>query len=203
MVADAPPDGAHRVLEPIALGAQHAHQLPAPPEQGIERGRDRIGQRPWGRADAFRKQREDVGVDAVRLRELAGGPGEVSDLPGVDHHDRQLGRRDGGDSRPFVAPGGLKDDEGGRQVPEPHPEAREATRIVGHAPPGVPGTHSHDQLGLRDVNANHGSGLRHEYTSSGRSCHVGPTLRMRAGIPGNCSGSDHGTGNAQATVRSA
>ena len=205
VVADAPPDGAHRVLEPIALGAQHAHQLPAPPEQGIERGRDRIGQRPWGRADAFRKQREDVGVDAVRLRELAGGPGEVSDLPGVDHHDRQLGRRDGGDSRPFVAPGGLKDDEGGRQVPEPHPEAREATRIVGHAPPGVPGTHSHDQLGLRDVNANHGSGLRHEYTSSGADGPATSAQPCGCGLEstGNCSGSDHGTGNAQATVRSA
>ena len=128
---------------------------------------------------------------------------EPASVGGVDPPAGPLVRAGGGDGRPFGAAGGLEDDEGRRQLPEPRPEAREAARIVGHAPPVIPGTHGHDQFGLRDVNANHGSGLGHEDTSIGRSCHVGPTLRMRAGIPGNCSGSDHGTGNAQATVRSA
>jgi hypothetical protein len=72
-----------------------------------------VRQGPGHGPDPLGEEREHLGVDRVRLGELAGGFGEIAHLAGVGDHDRQPGRGERGDHRGLVAPGGLEHDERG------------------------------------------------------------------------------------------
>jgi hypothetical protein len=57
------------------------------------------------------KRAKDIGVDAIGLRQLARGLGEVAHLPRIDHHDWEPRRGERADAEQLVAVGHLEDDE--------------------------------------------------------------------------------------------
>jgi hypothetical protein len=72
-----------------------------------------VGQCAGSRPHSFREEGQRVGVDSIRLGELARGAGEVAHLPRVGHDQRQPGRGDRSHDGALVSPGGLQDDERG------------------------------------------------------------------------------------------
>ena len=74
-----------------------------------------LGIRHWaGRgADGFGKEGDDPRVEPFGLGQLAGRPGEVADLPGIDDGHGQPGAGQGGGDRDLIAAGGLQDNDGG------------------------------------------------------------------------------------------
>ena len=111
--ANAAPDRNPGMLEPIAFGPQHPHELPPARQQRVEGLRCLIGQRTRRRTDPLGEQRQDVGVETIRRGQLAGRPSEVADLPRVDHHHRLPPRGQRRHGRSFIAPRRLNHYEDG------------------------------------------------------------------------------------------
>ncbi len=78
-----------RVLQAIHLGRAHVAKLPTTRDQrrhALPRG---ARTRPRRRPHAFREERQEVCIEAIRLRELACRLAEIAYLPGIDDDDRQ------------------------------------------------------------------------------------------------------------------
>ena len=99
------------MCEPVSLGDDHLEHLASTGQQRVERGRRLIRPRPGLGAHALGEQRQRLGVELIRLRELAGGPGEVAHLPGIRHHDGHPRRRERRDDGPLVPARRLEDHE--------------------------------------------------------------------------------------------
>ena len=127
-------DGRARVGEPIAFGGQHVEELAAPREEGLEGLGGGIGQETRRRVHALGKERQDLGVDVIRLGELAGPACKVAHMTRIGDHQREAGGGQGGDHRAFVAAGGFEDDEGDGQRLEAAGERGEAGLIVADGP---------------------------------------------------------------------
>ena len=90
VLLDALLDSRQREAEPILLGGDHVDDLAPAPYDRVERTGILVGQDPDLGPYAFAEEREHVGVDCIGLGELAGRPGEVTYLPRVRDHDRDL-----------------------------------------------------------------------------------------------------------------
>ena len=164
-VADPTSHRRRRVLQPIPFGAQHPDELPTPREQASSRP-TLIGKRPRRRADA-------LGKSASRSASM---PSDFASCPVARAKSRTwrgFATSTGSctaasGQRPPVRTHPSKHDERGHQVLETRTEASYTSLIVRHRPPVAAGTNGHNQLGFRDVNANHGSWGRHPCPSSGR-----------------------------------
>ena len=82
-------DSPHRQGKPLLFGQQHLEQLPAPRQPALQRLGELVRERPQLRPHGLGEVRQDRRVEGVRLGELPHGAREVSDLTGIDHHDRQ------------------------------------------------------------------------------------------------------------------
>ena len=71
------------------------------------------------------------GVDPVRLRQLAAGPGEVPGLAGVDHADGEAAVMQGLEEGPVHPAGGLDDGPLRAAVPQDAGDLAEAVPVVG------------------------------------------------------------------------
>ena len=92
---DMPVDGlehARLACETAAVFLRHDHldDLPPARHQFAERQGFAVGHAPRGRADGLGEVGDRGGVEAIGLGELAGRPGEVAHLTGIDHRERQL-----------------------------------------------------------------------------------------------------------------
>ena len=91
-----PVDGlehARLACETAAVFLRHDHldDLPPARHQFAERQGFAVGHAPRGRADGLGEVGDRGGVEAIGLGELAGRPGEVAHLTGIDHREsRQL-----------------------------------------------------------------------------------------------------------------
>ena len=134
VLGDAAADGEQCVLETVALGDQHFEHLATTGQQSVKSIGRLIGQRPGVGTHALRKERQGIGIDPIGFGELAGGPGEVTDLARVGHDQREPGRREGGDGGALVSASGLHHDER-RGVPaQALEQCLDASLIIGHGP---------------------------------------------------------------------
>ena len=92
----------------MALGRHHVQALTTARDERLELLQGRVRQRPRRGVHPFRKERQEMRIQAVRFRELSGGFGEVADLTRIRHHHGKAGGGQGGDERSFVAPGGFE-----------------------------------------------------------------------------------------------
>ena len=74
----------------VFLRHDHLDDLPPARHQFAERQGFAVGHAPRGRADGLGEVGDRGGVEAIGLGELAGRPGEVAHLTGIDHRERQL-----------------------------------------------------------------------------------------------------------------
>lgn len=80
---DAAANSRHGVLETVTFGADHPEDLTPPRQQCIQGLGAVVGQCAGSRPHSFREEGQRVGVDSIRLGELARGAGEVAHLPGL------------------------------------------------------------------------------------------------------------------------
>lgn len=166
-----------RLLEAVALGGDHLHQLRASRHVLLQNPGVFVGQIADRRLDHPRETRQHGRVDAVGLGEPAGGPGEVADLAWVDHRDGQRGGEQRRDERALVSAGGFEHDQLDRHALQRPDHRRVSRRIVGEAcrHARVPRSPRHPRLGgqvqvlLADVDPD---------ANVGHECD--PSLRMRA-----------------------
>lgn len=171
--------------EALPLGGEHLEQLPAARHQRRQGLRGGIGDGPRRRLHAQAEEREELGIDGIRLRAAADGVGKRADLAGIDDGDGQAGRRARGHQRRLVAPTGFQDDQRRVRRLQPGHHRVEGGRR-GRARPALAGRlHGDDELGFADINPDDDRG------AEGWSvCITGPILMaVRARGPFNCSGS--------------
>ena len=77
--------GVPGVLQPIALSGHHVQELTAARHQGPEFLQGHIRHRPRREVHPFRKERQELRIQAVGFGELPGGFGEVADLARMRH----------------------------------------------------------------------------------------------------------------------
>ena len=82
---DVPADQCAGVLQSIPLGGQHLEELSPPRHEGVELLALGIRERPWRGLHTLGNEREEVGIEPVRLGELPGGFGEVADVARIRH----------------------------------------------------------------------------------------------------------------------
>ena len=99
------------------------------------------------------EQREDPGIEGVRLHQLARAPGEVPDLAGIGHHDGQTHGRAGSYRRPLEAARRFAYDERGRECLQPLDEIRHASVVVRGLPAFAAGPERDVQRGLGHIEA--------------------------------------------------
>jgi hypothetical protein len=75
-------------MEPVGLHADHFHHLAAARDQFGQVLAVGIGERTRFGTDAFREQRNDLGIERIGLGEPPGGTGEVPDLARIDDGER-------------------------------------------------------------------------------------------------------------------
>jgi hypothetical protein len=83
--------GARAWRRPVGLHADHLDELPTTGDQLGQGLRLGLGDRPRFGADAFGGRGDDFGVERVGLGQPPGSAGEVADLAGIDHGQRQAG----------------------------------------------------------------------------------------------------------------
>ena len=99
VLADLCSDACRCSARAVLLSNAHLHQLPAASDQHRQFLRRGIWQRPHLRTNRLGEVGQDLGIDAVRFGQLAGGFGEVTRLPGIDCHYRQFCSSQGRDYR--------------------------------------------------------------------------------------------------------
>ena len=73
---------------PIALGLEHVEELPPPSEERVELASVGVGDRAPRGAHHVGEARENIGIDAVGLRELTSGFREVAHFGRCATRDR-------------------------------------------------------------------------------------------------------------------
>jgi len=142
---------AEALSQPRAFGAQHLEQLPAPGAQSVELLRLGIGQEAHRGAPPLREEREAIGVDAIGLRELARGFGEVPPLARVRDHDGPADGGEGCHAEQLVATGGLEHDQLRGLAAEALHQRADPALVVRHRPPLARRVRRHHELRLRDI----------------------------------------------------
>jgi hypothetical protein len=153
VLLDLAPDRRRGLLRAVLFRGDHLHQLPPPGQPSLQEWGRLIGQRPHGGLHPLREQGQDLGVDAVRLRQAAQGLAKVSDLPGIDRGHPQPARGERGHRRQLVAAGGFQHDKLRGERGQPLRELGDARGIVRHLPAHPRGAHRDVQLRLGDINA--------------------------------------------------
>jgi hypothetical protein len=115
---------------PIPLRLEHLEQLPAPGEERVELLGFRVGDRAQRGAHHLGEAGEEVGVDAIGLRELARRLGEVADLARVHHDYRERHGGEAGDREQLVVARGFQHDQLRRDRPQPLDERAEAPVVI-------------------------------------------------------------------------
>ena len=129
-------------------------------------------------AHALSEQRQRIGVDLIRLRELSRGSGEVPHLPGIRHNDWHPRRRESRDYGTLVPARRLEDHERRRVLVQALEQGPNARLIIGDRPPIASRADGNDQLRLRDIDAHeHRRGRWHSGASEKRTADAGPALR--------------------------
>ena len=77
---------------------------------------------------------QDPRVQSVGLGQRSGGPGEVPDLPWVDHHHRQRRSGQGGHQGQLQAARSLQQHQGGPQVHYLRDQSLNSGLVVGQGP---------------------------------------------------------------------
>ena len=95
----------------VAFHADHLDQLPAPGDQFGQNLRLDLGNGARFGADAFGKQGDDLGIERVGLRQAPGSAGEIADLAGIEHGQRQASRGHGRGDGQLKAASGLQHDQ--------------------------------------------------------------------------------------------
>src|SRR3989442_404060 len=142
----------------------------------VERGdgRQRLGllirQGAQLRAHDLGEVREDLRIERIRFGELPRRLGKIADLPGIDDHDGQRGRRQGPDERQFQPPGGLQENHGRRHRAKLVHDLRDPRVVVGRRE--APGRPQGDvQLGLGDINTDKHGSIHHDLLLGGPALH--------------------------------
>ena len=94
----------------IALGGNHLEKLPSPRNERFEGAGSRIRERTRLRPDAISEQRQDLGIDPVRLGHPTDGACEVTNLTGIHDGDAEAGRSQRRGNVCFVTAGGFEND---------------------------------------------------------------------------------------------
>ena len=118
----------------VLLSHAHLHQLATASNQDCQLLRRYIGQRPYFRTHCLSKMRQDLSVDTVRLRQFARGFGEITRLPGIDCHDRQLGCGQSSHDRQMDSSGRLQHNEDGFDLSQSFDQITECGFVVGNLP---------------------------------------------------------------------
>ena len=95
----------------VAFHADHLDQLPAPGDQFGQNLRLDLGNRARFGADTLGEQGDDLGIERVGLRQAPGSAGEIADLAGIDHGQRQASPGQGRGDGQLKAAGGLQHDQ--------------------------------------------------------------------------------------------
>ena len=128
----------------------------------------RIRQRPGAGPDRFGKQSDDARIEGIRLGELPRRPGEVPDLPWVDHRDWEPRARQRGRHSDLISAGGFENHDRWRAGHEALSEGNEAGLVVANAERLAGRAEVDIKALLGDVDADK-QGVFHD-----------PSLRMRA-----------------------
>jgi hypothetical protein len=131
---DASADCRDGVLEPIAFGAHHPQDLTPSRQQRVQGLGAIVGQRAGIRPHSLSEEGQRVGVDPIRLGQLARGTSEVAHLPRIGYDQRQPSHRERGHGGALVSSGGLQDHERGRGLVQPSEQLLNACLIVGGGP---------------------------------------------------------------------
>ena len=102
--------------QPVSLGHHHLDELASTGNECTQFQADLIGQGAQRRTHGLGKASQHFGIDAVGLGQLPGGFGEVSDLPRVDHDDRELSTAQSAGDTTLQSAGGLQHDQSGAQL---------------------------------------------------------------------------------------
>ena len=115
---------------PVALRHVHLEELAAARHEGAEAAGGLVRQGPRGRPHRLREAGDRFRVEAVGLRQPAGGARESAHLAGIDDRDRQAGRGQGRREADLQAAGGLEHDQGRREGGQAIDQRRHALLVV-------------------------------------------------------------------------
>jgi hypothetical protein len=167
--ADGPGGGGQAVL----LADAHLHELAAAGQQIAQRAGLGVGDGARFGADGLGEVGQDRGIERVGLGQPADAFGVAARLAGVDDGGREARGGEGGHDRDLVAAGGLQDEGGRLQLPEPAHQLGDAGLVVGHPEGQAEGPGMDVEVVLGDVDASPESGGGHGRVSEG----VGPRAR--------------------------
>src|SRR5882724_97452 len=152
----------------VCFGAEHFDQLAT---AGHEFAQDlglRIRQRPGDGPDRFGKPSDDARIEGIRLGERTRRPGEIPDLPWVDHRNWEPSARQRGRHGDLISAGGFENHDRWRAGNQALSECNKAGRVVANAERLASRAEVDIKAILGDVNADK-QGVFHD-----------PSLRMRA-----------------------
>ena len=151
---DALLDHGQRSLAPLLLGDLHLDDLPPTGNKGFEfsslGGGQGLGHNPTSLAEMG----DGRCIETVRLSQLSHGAGEVSDLAGIDHGDRDVCRAKSYYQGNLIPAGGFQHHQVGLQLSEPLDQGVNACFVLDGVP-GLPrgaNSHVHPILGYIDPN---------------------------------------------------
>ena len=186
----------------VLLRDQHLEELAAPGQQGLQGLGGVIGEGPRRWPYALSEQRQDLGIDRVRLGQLPRRPSEGADLAGIGDDDGHAGRGQRGGDGMLVAAGCFEDYERGAQRANLPQQGLDARLIVGTDPTRSRRSHGHIQGRFRHVDADKHGGLAHLHLRARGALVLAQPCHMRGGPPINCSGSRRAVDDAPAKARS-
>ncbi len=175
-----------RVHRTTLLSREHLLELAAAGEKGLELlrllalERADLGLHPLG------KEGQCTAVDLVRLLEQSCGLGEVPDLPGIDHDNRQGSGSQGSDRGTLIAAGGLQHDQCGRSFLQERDQGGDSRLVIGNVPALGRGTQRHIQALLGDIDSDVHGCLAHQILLRSSSC-VEDRLALPCKDSGSCS----------------
>src|SRR3954453_22393503 len=147
------------------LGYQHLEQLAPARHQGAQAAGGLVRQGSRGRPHRLGEAGDRLRVEAVGLRQPAGGAREGANLARIDDRDRQAGRGQGRREADLQPAGGLEHDErrrgGGQALDEPP----HALVVVGGGEALAGGARVDVEPPLGDVDADEGGSLVHDPVS--------------------------------------
>lgn len=155
---------------------RHPQDLPAAGEDGLQCLRGFVRQRAWLRAHALGEEREDSGVDAIRLGELSGGFREVAHLARIGYHDRKAGPCEGCCDRALKTARRLENHQCRTVRKEALDQSGDAVLVIGGAPRLLTLTAERNiELSLGDIDA--GVVISHRTSLDGGGDRTRPALR--------------------------
>ena len=131
---DARTEGSGGSAQAVFLRHQHGHHLVSAGDQRIEGLGLGVPQGAHGRTNDLGEVSQDLSIQSVGLGQRPGGPGKVSHLAGIDHHNRQRRRCQGSHQGQFQATRGFQQHHGGTQVPHLGDQLPDACIVIGDLP---------------------------------------------------------------------